>query len=104
MTMQGRVCFMNFDFLKSITIIHPFYQFCEDAEEFALSKPDFCGASARKAIEYIVRLMYAAAIQTEANQLTVCYSTTTCPLSVSRLIRASLLSCSFLPEILYTNQ
>ena len=71
MTMQGRVCFMNFDFLKSITIIHPFYQFCEDAEEFALSKPDFCGASARKAIEYIVRLMYTAAIQTDANQLTV---------------------------------
>lgn len=62
---------MNFDFLKSITIIRPFYEFCRDAEDFALSKPDFCGASARKAIEYIVRLMYTAAIQTEANQLTV---------------------------------
>ena len=62
---------MNFDFMEPIIIIQPFYQFCKDAEEFALSKPDFCGASARKAIEYIVRLMYAAAIQTEANQLTV---------------------------------
>lgn len=62
---------MNFDFLKSITIISPFYQFCKDTEEYALSKPDFCGASARKAIEYIVRLMYTAAIQTDANQLTV---------------------------------
>lgn len=62
---------MNFDFLKPITIISPFYEFCRDAEDFALSKPDFCGASARKAIEYIVRLMYTAAIQTEANQLTV---------------------------------
>lgn len=62
---------MNFDFLEPISIIRPFYQFCTDAEEFAVSKPDFCGASARKAIEYIVRLMYTAAIQTEANQLTV---------------------------------
>ena len=62
---------MNFDFLEPIAIIRPFYQFCKDAEEFALSKPDFCGASARKAIEYIVRLMYTAAIQTDANQLTV---------------------------------
>ena len=62
---------MNFDFLEPIEIIRPFYQFCKDAEEFALSKPDFCGVSARKAIEYIVRLMYTAAIQTDANQLTV---------------------------------
>lgn len=62
---------MNFDFLKPITIIQPFYQFCKDAEEFALSKPDFCGASARKAIEFVVRLVYEAAIQTEPDSLTV---------------------------------
>ena len=62
---------MNFDFLKPYGMIHPFYAYCSDAEEYAASKPDICGASARKAIEYIVRLMYTAAIQTEANQLTV---------------------------------
>lgn len=62
---------MNFDFLKPLTIIKPFYSFCCDAEEFALTKPDISCASARKAIEYIIRLMYTAAIQTEANQLTV---------------------------------
>ena len=62
---------MNFDFLKPIPMITPFYKYCVDAESFAMSKPDFCGASARKAIEYIVRLMYSAAIQQEVNQLTV---------------------------------
>lgn len=62
---------MNFDFLKPLTMIRPFYVFCGDAEEYAVSKPDISCASARKAIEYIVRLMYTAAIQTEANQLTV---------------------------------
>ncbi len=62
---------MNFDFLKPLTMIRPFYVFCNDAEEYAVSKPDISCASARKAIEYIVRLMYTAAIQTEANQLTV---------------------------------
>lgn len=62
---------LNFDFLKHLGMIHPFYVFCSDAEEYAASKPDISGASARKAIEYIVRLMYTAAIQTEANQLTV---------------------------------
>ena len=62
---------MNFDFLRPLTIIRPFYVFCSDAEEYALSKPDISCASAQKAIEYIVRLMYTAAIQTEANQLTV---------------------------------
>jgi len=62
---------MNCDFLKSIDIISPFYCFCKDAEEFALSKPDFCGASARKAIEFVVRLVYEAAIQTEPGSLTV---------------------------------
>ena len=62
---------MNFDFLKPLSMIHPFYVYCSDAEEYAASKPDISIASARKAIEYIVRLMYTAAIQTEANQLTV---------------------------------
>ena len=62
---------MNFDFLKPLTMIRPFFTYCSDAEEYALTKPDISCASARKAIEYIVRLMYTAAIQTEANQLTV---------------------------------
>ena len=62
---------MNFEFLKPLVMIIPFYVYCTDAEEFALTKPDISCASARKAIEYIVRLLYTAAIQTEANQLTV---------------------------------
>ena len=62
---------MNFDFLKPLTMVRPFYTFCSDAEEYALNKPDISCTSAGKAIEYIVRLMYTAAIQTEANQLTV---------------------------------
>ena len=62
---------MNFEFLKPLVMIRPFYVYCTDAEEFALTKPDISCASARKAIEYIVRLLYTAAIQTEANQLTV---------------------------------
>lgn len=62
---------MNFDFLQPLGMIHPFYVYCQDAEEYAKTKPDMSCASAQKAIEYIVRLMYTAAIQTEANQLTV---------------------------------
>ncbi len=62
---------MNFDFLQPFGMIHPFYVYCEDAEEYAKTKPDMSCASAQKAIEYIVRLMYTAAIQTEANQLMV---------------------------------
>jgi len=62
---------MNFEFMSSLSIIRPFYVYCKDAEAYAYTKPDISGASALKAIEYIVRLMYTAAIQTEANQLSV---------------------------------
>ena len=62
---------MNFEFISSLSIIRPFYCYCNDAETYAYSNPDVSCASALKAIEYIVRLMYTAAIQTEANQLSV---------------------------------
>lgn len=62
---------MNFDFLSSLRMISPFYCYCTEAEEFALAKPDISVAAARKAIEYIVRLLYTAAIQNEATHMSV---------------------------------
>lgn len=62
---------MNFDFLAPLGIIRPFYGYCSEAEQFALSKPDISVAAARKSVEYIVRLLYTAAIQNEATQMTV---------------------------------
>ena len=62
---------MNFDFIAPLGIIRPFYGYCSEAEQFALSKPDISVAAARKSVEYIVRLLYTAAIQNEATQMTV---------------------------------
>lgn len=62
---------MNFDFLAPLGIIRPFYVYCSEAEEFVLSKADISVAASRKSVEYIVRLLYTAAIQNEATQMTV---------------------------------
>jgi len=49
---------MNFDYLKSIDSFKDLYVFCKDAESFVLSRPDISAAQSRKALEYLVKLVY----------------------------------------------
>ena len=54
---------MNFDFLKPFSDLRKLYEYCEEAEEFALSKPNISAASARKAMEFIVKMIYASVVR-----------------------------------------
>ena len=54
---------MNFDFLKPFSDLRKLYEYCSEAEEFALSKPNISAASARKAMEFIVKMIYASVVQ-----------------------------------------
>lgn len=47
----------NFDYIKNLGLIE-LHQFCSAAEEYQLSKPDFSAINARKALEYIVDVLY----------------------------------------------
>lgn len=49
---------MNFDYLKTIVSLKDLYVFCKDAESFVLSRPDISAAQSRKALEYLVKLVY----------------------------------------------
>lgn len=49
---------MNFDNLKNIDSLKDLYLFCKDAESFVLSRPDLSAGQSRKALEYLVKLVY----------------------------------------------
>ena len=53
---------MNFKFLQPVPKLKKLYDYCCEAEEFALLKPNISVTSARKAMEYVVKLLYGAAI------------------------------------------
>ena len=53
---------MNFDYMKNAPDFAQLYTYCCEAEEFALSKPNISVTSARKAMEYVVKILYGAAI------------------------------------------
>ena len=53
---------MNFDYLKNIPDLSKLYDYCSEAEEFVLTKPSISATSARKAMEYIVKMLYSSAI------------------------------------------
>lgn len=53
---------MNFTYLSSFPRFKKLCEYCSEAEEFALSKPNISAASARKAMEFIVKLIYQAEI------------------------------------------
>ena len=53
---------MNFDYMKNAPDFAQLYTYCCEAEEFALVKPNISVTSARKAMEYVVKLLYGAAI------------------------------------------
>lgn len=50
---------MNFSYLKQYTEFESLHNICREAEEFALTKPDISATSARKAMEFIVKYIYA---------------------------------------------
>lgn len=62
---------MNFSYLKSFPRFSKLYDYCVEAEEFAISKPSISAGSARKAMEYIVRFIYEAEIPYANMRLTV---------------------------------
>lgn len=49
---------MNFNFLMNIDKLNELYSFCNDAESFVLSRPDLSAGQSRKALEYLVKLVY----------------------------------------------
>lgn len=51
---------MNFDYMKQFTQLAKLYEYCEEADEFALAKPNISATAARKAVEYIVKLIYSS--------------------------------------------
>ena len=53
---------MNFDYMKNAPDFVQLYTYCCEAEEFALNRPNISVTSARKAMEYVVKLLYGAAI------------------------------------------
>ena len=53
---------MNFSYLQNSPDFTQLYTYCCEAEDFALSKPNISIASARKAMEFMVKLLYGSAI------------------------------------------
>ena len=53
---------MNFDFLKPLGDLKKLYEYCSEAEEFALRKPSISTTSARKAMEYIVKAIFTSVV------------------------------------------
>ena len=57
---------MNFDFLKPFPDLAKLRDYCSEAEEFALSKPNISATSARKAMEFMVKLIYASVVERDS--------------------------------------
>ena len=53
---------MNFDYLKKFPNLRKLTGFCSDAEQLVYSRPYLSGMSARQALEYLVKLVYAAKV------------------------------------------
>lgn len=62
---------MNFDFLKPIPEFEKLYKTCADAERFVDSEPNVSASAARRAIEYIVKLVYSSYVSPYIEGLTV---------------------------------
>ena len=50
--------FMNFEYLSEFNELSELHTFCKDAEEFVLSRPDLSAGQSRKALEFLVKLVY----------------------------------------------
>lgn len=61
----------NFEYLNNLTKFDNLKTFCNDAEEFALSRPELSVHSARKALEFVVKLVYKLKLNYEAKNATL---------------------------------
>lgn len=62
---------MNFKYLEAFPKFKKLYEYSLEAEEFAITKPNISAASARKAMEFIVKFIYFAEVPYSAEGLTV---------------------------------
>ena len=53
---------MNFDYLKKFPKLRKLWGYCSDAEQLVYTRPYLSGMSARQALEYLVKLVYASKI------------------------------------------
>lgn len=53
---------MNFDYLKSFPELQKLYDYCAEAEEFTVRKPGISATAARKAMEYVVKMIYTSLV------------------------------------------
>lgn len=61
---------MNFDYLKKFPKLRKLWGYCSDAEQLVYTRPHLSGVSARQALEYLVKLVYASKIA-PAGELTL---------------------------------
>ena len=48
----------NFDFLKNVREFEPLYRYCDTAETYQLCDPEKSAVASRRALEYLVKLIY----------------------------------------------
>lgn len=53
---------MNFTYLSQFPKLKKLYDYCSEAEEFVLTKPEISVASARKAVEFMVKMIYRSLV------------------------------------------
>ena len=62
---------MNSKFLQPFLKLRKLYEYCCEAEEFALTKPNISATSARKGMEFIVKMIYASNVTAYDTGVTV---------------------------------
>lgn len=62
---------MNFNFLDPLPDLDVFKRYCHEAEDFAQTYPDVSITAARKAVEYMVKLLYGSSISSAIYGMTV---------------------------------
>lgn len=62
---------MNFKYLEKFPNFKKLYEYCCEAEDFAITKPNISAMSSRKAMEFIVKFIYFANVPDALNGLTV---------------------------------
>lgn len=62
---------MNFSYLDAFPKFKKLQEYCQEADEFAISKPNISASSARKAMEFIVKFIYLAEVPFADSHLTV---------------------------------
>ena len=62
---------MNFSYLERFPKLHKLHEYCQEADDFAVSRPNISATSARKAMEFIVKTIFFAQVPYASRGLTV---------------------------------